>query len=135
MIIAFAYGYFRHGPSFGEYLATRSGQMSLAWYVLLIPFGEEFLFRGWIYQIGERFFRDRPGFLTTPFPASVWLSALAFSLWHLQNLSQDGAGMVAFQMGYTFFVGLWLGYLRWQSSGLFIPGCAHIALNLATVLG
>lgn len=103
------------------------------WFIVCIPLGEELLFRGWCFnlftRLSTKFFS-----LTHPIPSAIVLSSLGFSLWHLQNLSQSPAPLVFFQVVYTFFTGLWLGYLRYHSGALLAPIAAHSALNAATLL-
>jgi len=132
--IAFVYGLIRGGAPFKVLFGTGPGLISLAWFVVAIPLGEELLFRGWLYRIAERLWPDKMGSLTNPLPAAVWSSAIGFSLWHLQNFGQEPWAIVVLQMVYTFFTGLWLGYLRWRSGRLLLPIAAHSLLNLATAL-
>lgn len=107
---------------------------TLLWYILFTSLGEEWLFRGWVYDVAEWLWRDKFFTLTNPLPTSIWVSSIAFSLWHLQNISLDPMGLVVFQMFYTFFTGIWLGYLKWQSGGLTLPIFSHISINLAVNL-
>ena len=62
------------------------------------------------------------------------MSSIAFSLWHVQNLGQDPTAGVLFQVVYTFFTGVWLGFLRWRTGSLFPCVAGHIAVNLASNL-
>lgn len=103
--------------------------LDTTWYLLFIPFGEEFLFRGWLYNLSERLWPHTLLTMTNPFPVSVWVSSTAFSLWHTQNLSSSSASLVFFQVAYTFLTGFWLGYLRWKSDRLWPGILAHFALN------
>ncbi len=93
------------------------------WYLLFAPLGEELLFRGWVYSFIDRAFRGKRLTITNPLPVALWVSAICFSLWHLQ----DGN---LFQVLYTFFTGLWLGYLRWKTGKLTAPVIGHLAINL-----
>lgn len=128
MMISCLFGAFLAGPSIIDGATLRM----LLWPVILSPIGEEFLFRGWVYSLGERLFPKTLLTMANPFPVSVWLSAVAFSLWHLQN--PVGIGLVTFQMGYTFIVGLWFGAWRWHSGSIVGPVVAHIGLNFFSVL-
>jgi membrane protease YdiL (CAAX protease family) len=94
-------------------------QSPLLWYLLIIPISEELLFRGWYFSIASR---------VLPISKVIWVSALAFSIWHLQNYSM-GLVFLAFQFVYTFFVGLWLGYVRSKSENVFLCIAFHVALN------
>ena len=100
------------------------------WAWIIVPIGEEFLFRGWLLDLFQRVFRNifAP---SLPFlPLSVWGQAIAFSLWHIQNLGQTSPYLVGLQLFYTFFVGIWLGLLRWQTGSLFVAILAHCLLNM-----
>ena len=104
------------------------------WYFLLGPVGEELLFRGWAYGLCLKLWGPRSPTLTNPLPLPIWFSTITFSLWHLQNFGHEPAGFVVFQLAYTIFAGLWLGYLRWGSGTMWVPILAHIALNLSANL-
>jgi membrane protease YdiL (CAAX protease family) len=129
--VALCFGAVVRAPSIPELLASPAGRLDLFWYLLFVPVGEEALFRGWIYEILERIW-PLMGSPTNPLPLAVWISALGFSLWHLQNLSVEPWGPVAFQVAYTLLTGLWLGVLRWRSGRVFPCILAHIAVNAAT---
>lgn len=109
--------------------STKPDQYDLLWYCLSVPIGEELLFRGWFYAVVNRLAGHRFISLTNPLPAAVFFSSLGFSLWHLQNLETMSWLQVAFQLVYTFFAGLWLGYLRWKTGKIVFPLAAHIGLN------
>jgi len=132
--ISMVFGLLRPGTSVFELLASPRGREVLLWFAVAVPVGEEWLFRGWVQTIAERF---APGVRltdTNPLPVSLWVSSLAFSVWHLQNAAYEPPTFVAFQMLYTFFTGLWLGYLRWRTGRLLPCVIAHFALNLASNL-
>jgi membrane protease YdiL (CAAX protease family) len=106
------------------------------WQMVLAPIGEEFLFRGWLYDLSDRLFKKKMFTATNTFPVALWTTSIAFSLWHLQNhLPGSAAGSSAtlnftmFQMGYTLVAGFWLGYLRWKSDSVVFPILAHVVLN------
>lgn len=102
------------------------------WYVICIPIGEEFLFRGWSFDFFERFFPERKSKILVELPWSSWATSILFSLWHLQNLGNNPTFIVLFQVVYTFFTGLWLAEIRIKSRNP-IPCCvAHSLLNLAS---
>lgn len=99
------------------------------WFAISAPIGEEILFRKWLYSWLERWYGNKLWPDTNPLPVAVWLSALGFSLWHIQNVGVVSTGSVAWQIFYTFFAGLWLGLLR-QRSGRVWPGViAHVFIN------
>jgi membrane protease YdiL (CAAX protease family) len=121
ILISFVFGRFHPGtPSW--------------WNIFLVPVGEEFLFRGWFYTFFDRLFRGKLFTATNPLPLGVWASALAFSLWHLQNLGIEPWGFVLFQVGYTFLVGIWLGVIRWQTGSLLPVIALHVLLNAVSSL-
>ena len=134
LVVGVAFGYCRHEPSFFSRWGTIDARSWALWYLVVVPIGEELLFRGWLYKIIERLWPQRFFTATNPLPLSLVMPAIAFAIWHFQNLSQDPWRLVAFQVGYTFFAGLWLGFLRWKTSRLTFPILAHIALNLCSVL-
>lgn len=133
-VISAAYGWFHRMPSVFELGRSSAGRASLLWFLVCIPIGEELLFRGWLQGVAERITRGRVFTETNPLPVSLWVSAIAFSLWHLQNAESEGAGLVAFQVLYTFFTGLWLGFLRWRTGRILPCVVAHFGLNLASNL-
>lgn len=131
LLISLLFGFFHPQPSI---FAGNLSRETMLWYLFAVPLGEELLFRGWMGNLVERLWPGRMLTLTNPLPLWIWASALAFSFWHLQNLSKDPAGLVIFQCGYTFIVGLVLGWVRWKSGSLLPAIVAHIAINLASVL-
>ncbi len=129
--LALMYGWlFRPGPSlvFGGATAEK------LWHLALAPVGEELLFRGWFYSILNQRYDGKMATTTNPFPVAGWFSALAFSLWHLQNWGTYPNGFVVFQLGYTFLAGLWFGLLRWRSGNVLHSILGHAAINFATSL-
>ena len=106
----------------------------ILWTCIAIPLGEELLFRGWIYDVMEKLSQSRWWSLSFPLPASVVLTSIAFAFWHLQNWDTYPAGLVLFQVGYSFFAGLWLGTLRAKSGGIALGILAHAGLNLAALV-
>ncbi|NBX75483.1 MAG: CPBP family intramembrane metalloprotease [Proteobacteria bacterium] len=103
----------------------------VAWAWILGPWGEELLFRGWLNSLLNRL--NKNTFLSTAplYPLSVWGTAIAFSLWHIQNYEPGQLPFLIFQLAYTFFVGIWLGFLKWQTGKLWPCVLAHLILNLA----
>lgn len=132
--VAFAYGLVDPHPGIFSLVVSPETQLAAAWTLFFAPVGEEFLFRGWVYSLAHRLWPRRFASATNPLPLAVWVSAVAFSLWHLQNWGADPAATVFFQVAYTLPAGLWLGWLRWKTGGLFAPLCAHVAINLASAL-
>jgi membrane protease YdiL (CAAX protease family) len=129
--ISAAFGWIHRGPSWILAWKTTEGRLDLFWYLACVTAGEELLFRGWFYNVLDRVWSGRMATATNPLPIAIWGSSLGFSLWHWQNVLRDPVAFVLFQSTYTFFTGLWLGYLRWKSKGLALPMAAHFAINAA----
>lgn len=129
LLIALGFGAIHPTPSSLQSLFSPD----MLWYSLFIPVGEEYLFRGWFYQLVDRLW---PKFasVTNPLPTPLWMSSIAFSLWHAQNIGIDSLSFVLFQMVYTLFTGLWLGYLRWKTGKLLLPIFGHISINFLSSL-
>lgn len=99
------------------------------WAWVLIPLGEELLFRGWLTKLLDRLFPHSFFTLAPFFPVSLWGSAFAFAFWHLQNLEPNNSLFILFQISYAFMVGIWLGFLKWQTQKLGPCILAHSLLN------
>lgn len=134
LLISFVFGLFHPAPPLWTRWHLSSFWVTLSWYSLFVPIGEEFLFRGWFYEIVDRCALRKIASFTDPLPLSLWMSSLAFALWHTQNLNQDSFSWVTFQVVTTFFTGLWLGYLRWATGKLLLPILGHIAINFLSNL-
>jgi len=134
LAIATLFGLIHPSPPLWDFWPTEMGKEAVLWYLALAPLGEELLFRGLLFAVAWKLTRGRNLTDTNPMPVAVWATALAFSVWHAQNLSSDPFGFVAFQVFYTFFVGLWLGYVRWKSGKLWLPIGFHVGLNLCANL-
>jgi membrane protease YdiL (CAAX protease family) len=104
-------------------------QVTWAW--LIGPLGEELLFRGWLTSLLNRLNKNTFLAIAPLVPLSLWGSAIAFSLWHIQNYEQGQLPFLIFQLGYTFFVGIWLGVVKWHTGKLWPCFLAHLLLNLA----
>lgn len=128
LLIAFAFG-----KIIGNHLRwdLEDHIVDTIWYLVFIPFGEECLFRSWLYGVLDRIWPGVMFTATNPLPVAVWGSALAFSAWHIQNFSSDSYGLVFFQLGYTVITGLWLGVLRWKTGQLWPSVFAHALINFA----
>lgn len=128
--IAGVYGWVTDIPTLWEaYHSPHQGM--LLWAVIGAPLGEELLFRGWVYRLGDRLWGEKWVFATNPVAASALVSAAAFALWHVQNLSVASPAQVTFQVGSTFFAGLWLAYLYRITGFLFVPILGHMGINAA----
>lgn len=108
--------------------------MPFLWIAICVPLGEECLFRGWLYAWLERMWPQKLFTASNPLPLSVWGSALAFSLWHLQNLASQSVWLTLFQCLYTFVLGLWLGAARNWTGRLAWPVFYHAILNISGAL-
>lgn len=102
----------------------------ITWTWLLVPLGEELLFRGWLTSLLNRMSKKSFLGMAPLYPMSLWGSAIAFSIWHVQNFESWNIQFLAFQVFYTFFVGLWLGFIKWQTGKLWPCFLAHALLNL-----
>lgn len=132
--ISAVFGFFHQTPSLFHLAHSAEGRRAILWFAVCIPIGEELLFRGWVQSMARRLFGDLRLTETNPFPAAVWISAIAFSLWHTQNAAVDPPGFVAFQVLYTLLTGLWLAYLRWATGKVLPCVLGHFALNVASNL-
>ena len=127
--IAFLFGMMRASETMWT-----APKLALYWYFVCIPVGEELLFRKWFYDVIERLWPEKMFTATNPLPVSVTLSAIAFAIWHWQNLGFFSTPFVFFQVVYTVFTGLWLGYLRWKTGNVLLPLLGHSAINLVSSL-
>lgn len=134
LAIAAIFGLLHPAPPLWDYWPTETGKLAVLWYLLLAPIGEEIMFRGLLFRASWQLTDGRNLTDTNPLPIAVWATALLFSLWHAQNFSVDPPGLVWLQLFYTFFTGLWFGYLRWKSGKLWLPLFFHCGLNLVTNL-
>jgi membrane protease YdiL (CAAX protease family) len=130
-LVAFVYGLFL--PRIVD--AFQVSSEVFLWFMISTPIGEELLFRGWLFKLCRRFSWNALASATNPLPVGVWLSAYAFAIWHFQNVGVIPFPFVAFQVFYTFFLGIWLGKLREDSGSVLVPIAAHSLINLATGVG
>jgi membrane protease YdiL (CAAX protease family) len=133
ILIAIVFGWLHPAPSLWSMRESSESIGTASWILLCAPIGEELLFRGWVYDLYDKWC-PKMATATNPYPVALWVSSMSFSLWHFQNLGSDSAPAVIFQVFYTFFAGLWLGFLRWRSGGVAVPMVAHFALNLGSVV-
>ncbi len=134
LVIALLFGALHPNPGLVSLIGLPGATVAAAWVLFFAPVGEEFLFRGWLYSVAHRLWPDRLATATNPLPIAVWVSALGFSLWHLQNWGTEPHVLVALRVAYTLPVGLWLGWLRWRTGMLLPCIIAHCAINLAAAL-
>lgn len=131
LVISAVEGALRGSPDLSSAVTYRAE--ALFWLCVTIPIGEELLFRGWVYSVAHRLWPRTFATATNPLSLAVWVSAAAFSLWHLQNLGRDPLLWVGFQLGYTLLAGLWLGWLR-ERLGIWVCILVHSLLNIAALL-
>ena len=124
LLLSFLFGFYRGLPS------CLTNTNASFWFLICIPLGEEFLFRGWLYNLFDRIFPLKFFTATNPLPSSIWGSSIGFSLWHIQNYGTLGFWGVLLQLTYCLVDGFWLGYLRWKTGGLIMPILMHFLLNL-----
>lgn len=134
LVIGLLYGLCDPAPGIFSLVGSPETQLAAVWAIFLAPLGEEWLFRGWLYSLAYRLWPGRYASATNPLPIAVWVTAIAFSLWHLQNWGAEPNARVLLQIAYTLPAGIWLGWLRWRSGGLTLPILAHVGLNAATAL-
>jgi len=132
MILAFGFGLMQGSHNFFSRVFQHTSMEGWLWYLVCAPVGEEFLFRGWVYAVVQRTHGKTWLTATNPLPLALWMSAVAFALWHFQNWAYLGASATLLQVGYTFFTGLWLGVLRWKTKSLWAPMAAHLMINALT---
>lgn len=129
--IALLYGWLlRPGPS----VVMGGSASDRLWFLLLVPVGEELLFRGWFYNLIDVRFGGKMLTPTNPFPCAGWASSLAFAIWHVQNWETLGPALTSFQVFYTFVAGMWLSLLRWRTGGIVHSILGHAAINLSASL-
>lgn len=104
------------------------------WYLISMPITEELIFRGWIFSILKRRYQNQFVNYNWPFSIPVFYSAVAFSVWHSQNFYELGIVWSSFQLFYTFFVGIWLGWVFEKTQRLWIPILFHILINAVLML-
>lgn len=130
-LIAFIFGYALRSQFL---IHSQERAQDIFWFVFCIPIGEELLFRGWVWTVLRSLFKQKLFSITNPLPAELIFSSVAFSLWHIQNLGRVSVLFLFFQVLYTFFTGVWLGYLRWTTGKITLSILAHFLINLAASL-
>ncbi|MFM8270008.1 MAG: lysostaphin resistance A-like protein [Pseudomonadota bacterium] len=116
---------------FGVAKSFRADWNQAIWAWFIVPVGEELLFRGWVTSLLNRLNKNTFWGVAPLYPLSLWGSALAFSAWHLQNFDLVAFNFLIFQCIYTFCVGIWLGFIKWQTRKLWPCILAHCLLNLS----
>jgi membrane protease YdiL (CAAX protease family) len=130
IIISFGFGFTKGSNLFNLSLVSFPWKETL-WAWLLVPIGEELLFRGWITRLLDRLYPESYLTLSPFFPLSLWGSSCAFSLWHLQNMEPGNSLFMVLQLFYALMVGIWLGFIRWQTQKIWPCILAHCLLNFA----
>lgn len=91
-------------------------------FIVLTPFIEELIFRGWLWGKLEPHFK-------------IWtivITAAFFSLHHLEYYNFQLSYFVIFQIIYTFALGMILGRVRSITGSIYVGLLLHILLNLAS---
>jgi len=112
----------------GGWHAYAHGAAPLAGFLVFGPLGEEFLFRGAIFEMSERVFPARRD-------APLVLSTLCFSAHHLQlhGYRLDAAAVT--QMGFTLPMGWIFAVFRRESRSLWPGLLLHVLTNLPGAFG
>lgn len=121
------------GPIFFSNLpqqAPQSFDFILA-FAFLGPVAEEFLFRGAVYEVARDLWPRRVG----PVSVAVWVSSALFALSHFQYHGFLLSGPSLAQVGYTFPMGLIVGYAREETGSIWPPIIGHLLSNLMFVSG
>lgn len=101
--------------------------------VVVVPLGEEALFRGFLLTTLLYYFSPRFGARS----AARWaiaVSSFAFGCGHLGNLGYVPAGFVLVQAVAASLFGVLAGWLRVRTDSLAGPVLAHAAMNAAAVM-
>jgi len=86
--------------------------------LIFAPAGEEIMFRGFLFRGWARS------------PRTVWPAIVVISLlWAALHVQYDWTGMVQ-----IFFIGLFLGWMRWRSGSLLLTFLLHALFNLEGTL-
>lgn len=86
--------------------------------ILIAPAGEEAMFRGFLFR----------GWVRSP--RAVWPAIIVISiLWAMLHIQYDWTGVLQ-----IFFVGLFLGWMRWRSGSLVLTFLLHALFNLEGTL-
>lgn len=107
--------------------------LSSGFWLLSAP-AQELVYTGFLYG---RFIRLYPAPLhrRLPVPWAVPITALFFSLWHVQNFADLPIDYVVFQLGYTFFGGLGHALIRLVTGSVWYPILVHMIVNWIAVQG
>jgi membrane protease YdiL (CAAX protease family) len=104
---------------------------TVGFWLLSAP-AQELVYTGFLYGRFERLYPSRIH-RWLPIPWCVPVTALFFSLWHLQNFSDIAPSYVVFQLGYTFIGGVGHALIRlWTGSVLYVIA-VHMAVNWIAV--
>jgi membrane protease YdiL (CAAX protease family) len=112
----------------GYWQAYVAGSFTIIGFVFLGPLGEEFLFRGALFELTER-----------AYPASrlapILVSSFLFSAYHLQIHGFKVTPFVVVQLVFTLPMGVIFGMLRSWSGSLWPAFVLHVLTNLPFVFG
>ena len=111
----------------GVYVPALPRSVDIAAFIGFGLLAEELLFRGALFALAARTFPTRRGM------PIVWTAAL-FSAQHLQFYHYHVSAHALVQLGYSFPMGLVLGYIRSASRRVWPAVATHVATNAVTVL-
>lgn len=111
----------------------RSAEMLL--YQLTMPaIAEELVFRGLLFAILERAFREATQATRWWQSRSVWVTALAFALFHGWSVSHGSFQFNAAAFALPFVFGVIAGALRKRTGSLLFPVVLHSVVNFAAAV-
>jgi membrane protease YdiL (CAAX protease family) len=99
---------------------------------LLVPPGEEVLFRGFVVTVLLVLFRRS----MTPSDTALWaviVAAVGFGVGHLGNFGYVPTVFVVFQVAVAVALGIVAGWLRVRTASLIAPVLVHAAVNVVAV--
>jgi membrane protease YdiL (CAAX protease family) len=101
----------------------------MGFWLLSAP-AQELVYTGFLYGRFERLYGRRI-FPRLDVPWAAPVTALFFSLWHLQNFGSTVISLqfVVFQLGYTFLGGMGHALIRHWTGSVWYPILMHMAVN------
>lgn len=101
--------------------------------LLLVPLGEEMIFRGILF-VALLHFLDQLHPPKTSAALAILFSAIGFGLAHANNLFYNPIGFTLFQIFYSTVFGLVFGYVRYKTDSLYPPILFHAIMNTLGIL-
>ncbi len=102
-------------------------------YYLIVPLAEEVLFRGFLFAVIDDAFPRRVRIGRYDVALAVFITAIAFGLWHLSGLRWPTSGFTWFQLFYTTIAGLGMGIIRQATGSIWGSWGVHFIVNLWSV--